>query len=283
MDNWNIDIDWNKVLSFSVDILLNVLIAIAIMYVGFKLVKKLSYMMQRMLAKRNIDPSLAGFLRTLVVTLMRIMVVITALTNLGIEMTSFIALLGAAGLAIGMAFSGTLGNLAGGAMILIFKPFKAGDFISAQGEMGIVREVQIFQTVLTTVDNKTVYIPNGQLANGNMVNFTGQETRRIDLAPQVAYGTSVDTVKEILKALADANPKILRGDETPYIIGLLEMGNSSLTIAFRFWVKVEDYWPVYYEMNELVYRTFNEKGISIPFPQMDVHIKQMPKEAAKVV
>lgn len=275
MNNIDLDIDWTKVMSFSVDVALNILIAIVILYVGFKLVKKLSYMMQRMLAKRNIDPSLAGFLRTLVVTLMRIMIVITALTNLGIEMTSFIALLGAAGLAIGMAFSGTLGNLAGGAMILIFKPFKAGDFITAQGESGIVQEVQIFQTIMLTIDNKTVYIPNGALANGNMTNFTQQELRRVDLVPEVAYGSDIDTVKEILKELADNHPLVLK--DRPYIIGLNAMGSSSLAFAFRFWCKVEDYWPLYFQMNELVYKAFQEKGVSIPFPQMDVHIKEMPK------
>ena len=198
------------------------------------------------------------------------MVVLTALTQLGVEMTSFVALLGAAGLAIGMAFSGTLGNFAGGVMILIFRPYKVGDLILAQGEQGIVQQIQIFNTILLTLDNKTVIIPNGALANGNITNFTHQEIRRVDFTVGIAYGDDYDTAKATLKRFIDEDERIL-GDQNNFI-GLGNLGDSSVNITLRAWCKTEDYWDVFFLMNERIYKEFGQNGLNIPFPQMDVHL-----------
>ena len=189
-------------------------------------------------------------------------------------MTSFVAILGAAGFAIGMAFSGTLSNLAGGVMILLFKPFKVEDFIEAQGETGIVKEIQIFHTIMNTTDNKTIIIPNGPLSNGNITNYTMQEIRRVDFSFGFAYGEDYQLAKKVLMDLYLNHPKVLK-DPEPFI-GLGELADSSVNVTVRLWTKVEDYWDVYFYMNEKVYEKFNEtEGLSIPFPQMDVHVDQV--------
>lgn len=246
------------------------LIAIAILVIGFMITKRVSKMMAKLLKKKDFDESLRTFLTSMVSISLRIMVVITALGQLGLEMTSFIALLGAAGLAIGMAFSGTLGNFAGGIMILIFRPYKVGDYISAQGEEGIVKEIQIFNTILLTLDNKTIIVPNGAMANGNMTNFTFQETRRVDFTVGIAYGDDYDKAKAVLEGFIADDSKILK-DPAPFI-GLGELADSSVNITLRTWCKTEDYWDVYFKMNERIYKEFDGHGLSIPFPQMDVHV-----------
>jgi small conductance mechanosensitive channel len=179
--------------------------------------------------------------------------------------------LGAAGLAVGMALSGTLQNFAGGVMILIFKPFKVGDFIDAQGFQGTVHEIQIFITILLTLDNKTVIIPNGGLSNGSVVNYSAQESRRIDWTFGIAYGDKTEDAKKIMMDLILADKRIL--SEPGPFVGVKELGDSSVNFTARGWIKQEDYWDVFFDMNESVYNAFNEKGISIPFPQMDVHIQ----------
>jgi small conductance mechanosensitive channel len=180
--------------------------------------------------------------------------------------------LGAAGLAVGMALSGTLQNFAGGVMILIFKPFKAGDFIEAQGYLGVVHEIQIFITILTTPDNKTIIIPNGGLSNGSMINYSTQKNRRIDWTFGIAYGDSADDARKVLMDVMNADERILK-DPEPFV-GMSELADSSVNFATRAWVNGDDYWGVFFDVNEKVYNAFNEKGISIPFPQMDVHIQK---------
>jgi small conductance mechanosensitive channel len=186
-------------------------------------------------------------------------------------MTSFVALLGAVGLAIGMAFSGTLSNLAGGVMILLFKPYKIGDFIEAQGEKGTVKELQIFNTILITLDNKTVIIPNGPIANGNLTNYSTQTKRRVDFTVGIAYGDDYDTAKDTLLAFVKEDPRII--DEEDNFIGLIALADSSVNLTLRVWCKSEDYWNVFFNMNERIYKEFGGKGLNIPFPQMDVHVK----------
>ncbi len=264
--------DWDKFYQRALEFAGDFVLAIAILIIGMYLVRRVGKITKKVLSKREYDASLNTFLVSLVVIMMRIMVVITALTTLGLEMTSFIALLGAAGIAIGMAFSGTLGNLAGGVMILLFRPFKTGDYIDAQGESGIVKEIQIFQTILLTFDNKTIYIPNGPLANGNLTNYTKQELRRVDLTANVEYGADSEHVKKTLTRIAENHPLILK-DPVPFI-GLKSMADSAVVFDFRVWCKVDDYWTIYYECNELIYNTFNKEGISFPFPQLDVHVVQ---------
>lgn len=245
--------------------------AVAIIVIGFWLVKRIKKIMAKFFIKKDFDPSLETFLMSLTSIALRILVIITALSQLGIEMTSFVALLGAAGLAIGMAFSGTLSNLAGGVMILFFKPFKVGDYIEAQGEIGHVKELQIFNTILITLDNKTVIIPNGPLANGNMTNYSTQTNRRVDFVVGIAYGDSYDTAKETLLKFVKEDPRIM--DEKDNFIGLGELADSSVNLILRVWCKTEDYWGVFFTMNERIYKEFGDRGLNIPFPQMDVHVK----------
>jgi small conductance mechanosensitive channel len=251
----------------------NLIIAIAILIVGLFIAKRISKIVSKVLKKKDFDESLRTFLTSMVSISLRILVVITALGQLGVEMTSFIALLGAAGLAIGMAFSGTLGNFAGGIMILIFRPYKVGDYISAQGEEGIVKEIQIFNTILLTLDNKTIIIPNGAMANGNMTNFTYQKERRVDFVVGIAYGDDYDNAKAVLEKFIAEDDKILK-DPEPFI-GLGELADSSVNITLRTWCKTEHYWDVYFKMNERIYKEFGNSGLNIPFPQMDLHVHKI--------
>ena len=202
--------------------------------------------------------------------LLKVILVITVLSTLGIEMTSFIAILGAAGLAVGMALSGTLQNFAGGVMILIFKPFKVGDVIEAQGHTGGVKEIQIFNTILKTPDNKTIIIPNGGLSNSSMVNYSTEPTRRVDFTFGIGYGDSIEQGKEVLQAIFAADSRILT--ETAPFVEVVALADSSVNFACRVWVNSADYWGVYFDTNAKVYNKFNKVGLNIPFPQMDVHV-----------
>jgi len=249
----------------------SLLFAIAVIAIGFWIVKRINKLVDFTFEKKDFDPSLETFLASAIAISLRILVIITALSQLGIEMTSFVALLGAAGLAIGMAFSGTLSNLAGGVMILFFKPYKVGDFIEAQGEKGTVKELRIFNTILITLDNKTVIIPNGPLANGNMINYSTQTKRRVDFTVGIAYGDDYDTAKNTLLEFVKEDPRIL--DEEDNFIGLDKLADSSVNLTLRVWCKTEDFRAVYFNMNERIYKEFGSKGLNIPFPQMDVHVR----------
>jgi small conductance mechanosensitive channel len=244
--------------------------AIAALVIGLYVVGIVEKVVKRMFARSDVDPSLQSFLGSMISILLKILVYITALGVLGIEMTSFIAILGAAGLAVGLALSGTLQNFAGGVMILIFKPYKVGDVIDAQGHLGSVKQIQIFVTVLTTPDNKTILIPNGPLATGAIVNFSTQETRRVDFTFGIGYGDDIDKAYEVLDRLIAADDRILQ-DPEPFR-ALIELADSSVNIVVRVWVNAADYWGVYFAMNEAVYKTFDKEGLSIPFPQQDVHV-----------
>jgi small conductance mechanosensitive channel len=269
----NFEFDSNMLMEFVVAYGPGLVKAILVLVFGLWIVKIIGGFVKKMLNKSNVDPSLQGFLRTLVTITLKIMVYITALGMLGVEMTSFIAILGAAGLAVGLALSGTLQNFAGGVMILLFKPMKVGDFIEAQGHSGTVKEIQIFVTILTTPDNKTIIIPNGPLATNSMTNYSTQPTRRVDWTFGIGYGDDVDKAYEVLKRLIEADERILKDPEPFYAVK--ELGDSSVNFAVRAWVNAPDYWGVFFRMNEEVYKTFDKEGLSIPYPQRDVHVHQV--------
>lgn len=251
---------------------LKLLGAIVALIIGFWLIRKFSKFLKNTFEKREMEPSLASFLRTLITVTLKVLLGISILGMIGIQMTSFIAILGAAGLAIGMALSGTLQNFAGGVILLLLKPFRSGDFIEAQGYTGTVQEVQIFNTVLNTPDNKRIIIPNGPLSTGPMTNFSAMPTRRVDWVFGIAYGDSFPKAKEVLNRLIANDERILK-DPAPMIV-LSSLSDSSVDMTVRAWVKGADYWGVYFDMQEKVYDVFASEGLNIPFPQMDVHLHQ---------
>lgn len=220
--------------------------------------------------KRNVDPSLSPFLKSLAGAVLKIMLFISVIGMVGIEATSFVAVLGAAGLAIGLALQGTLQNFAGGVIILLIKPFKVGDWIDTPSHSGTVNAIHIFNTYLKTPDNKTVIIPNGGLANSSLTNYSTEPRRRVDWTFGVGYGDSTQKTRDTLKELINADERILK-DPAPFI-ALSELGDSSVNFVVRTWVEAPDYWGVKFDMNEKVYNKFNEVGLNIPFPQMDVHV-----------
>ena len=246
--------------------------AIIVFFIGGWLIKALTNGLGSMMEKRKMDESLKPFLKSLINIILRILLIISVLSMIGVEMTSFIAILGAAGLAVGLALSGTMQNFAGGVMILIFKPFKVGDVIDAQGHLGTVNEIQIFNTILKTFDNKTIIIPNGGLSNSSMTNYSTEEKRRVDWTFGIAYGDNTDKAKIVIKRLANADPRILKDPEL--FVAVSELGSSSVNFTVRAWVNAPDYWSVFFDMNENIYKTFNSEGINIPFPQMDIHLHQ---------
>lgn len=244
--------------------------AILVWIIGSWIIKALTRSFDKLLNKRNTDASLRPFLKGMVNILLKVMLVISVLGMLGIEMTSFIAVLGAAGLAVGMALSGTLQNFAGGVMILIFKPFKVGDYIDAQGHSGTVKEIQIFNTILKTPDNKTIIIPNGGLSNSSMVNYSTEELRRVDWTVGIGYGDDTDKARSVIQKMLESDTRILK--DPAIFIGVSELADSSVNFAVRAWVNAADYWDVFFDLNENVYKTFDKEGLNIPFPQMDVHV-----------
>ena len=222
--------------------------------------------------KRKLDPSLRPFIQSLTGTLLKAMLIIAAIGMVGVEATSFVAVLGAAGLAVGLALQGTLQNFAGGVVILLLKPFKVGDWVDTGRYSGSISEIQIYNTILKTPDNKTIIIPNGGLANSSLTNYSAESRRRVDFTFGVGYGDNTSKTRETLMELINADERILKAPE-PFI-GLSELGDSSVNFVVRVWVESGNYWGVFFDMNEKVYNKFNEVGLHIPFPQMDVHVHQ---------
>jgi small conductance mechanosensitive channel len=253
----------------------NLILAILILVIGFWLAKVLAKTMRRILRSSNVDEGLITFSASFVSMVVKVMVVVTAIAQLGVHMSSFVALLGAAGLAIGLAFSGTLSNFAGGIMILVLKPFKVGDTILTQDEKGEVKEIQIFNTYLYTTDNKVIILPNGPVANGNITNFTKADKRRVDWMFSISYGDNFEFAKKLLEKFIAEDERILKDPEV--FIGIHLLNTSSVDITVRAWVLTDDVLPVFYMLNEKVYKQFEENGLHFPFPQMDVHVKSEPK------
>ena len=244
--------------------------ALFIWIVGLWVIKLIVRALQLLFDRSKTDASLKSFLLSLVSIGLKLLLGISALGMLGIEMTSFIALLGAAGLAFGMAMSGTLQNLAGGVILLIFKPFKVGDVLEAQGYTGSVKEIGIFNTIMNTPDNKTIIIPNGGLSSGSMVNYSTEPTRRVDFTLGIGYGDDYDKAKAVMEKFIAEDARILK--DPAHFIGLHTLADSSVNLAVRVWVNAADYWGVYFDMNEKIYKNFGNEGLNIPFPQMDVHV-----------
>ncbi len=247
-----------------------VVLAILTLIIGLWVIKLITKGARKGMDKRNFDPSLSPFLITVLGMLLKVMLVISVIGMVGIEVTSFIAVLGAAGLAIGLALQGTLQNFAGGVVILLLKPFKVGDVINAKGYLGSVKEIQIFYTIISTFDKKTVYVPNGSLANSDMTNLSQDEVKRNAWTFGIAYGDDYDKAKEVLQRLIDEDERILKDPES--FIALESLGDSSVNIVVRAWSTAGDLWPVHFDMNEKVYKEFAKEGLNIPFPQMDVHL-----------
>lgn len=263
---------YKDVNQFLVKIGTNLVISVAILVIGFWLTNVLSRGLKRVLRKSKTDEGLVTFLSSLVSMTLKVLVLITAFTQLGVEMTSFVAILGAAGLAVGMAFSGTLSNFAGGVMILIFKPFKVGDTILTQGEQGVVKEIQIFNTYLHTSDNKVIILPNGPVANGNITNFTKASKRRVEWHFSLAYGDDIDLAKSLLEKFLAEDKKILKKEE--HFIGIGGISNNVVQLIVRAWVKTDDYWDVHFAMNEKVLKAFEEAGLHFPQSVSEVKPKQ---------
>ena len=259
----------SKSLDWGIEVGKDLLGAIIIYIVGRFIIKQVGRLLARILEKRKLEISVQTFLRSLVSILLNLILAFAIVSRLGVETTSFAALLASAGVAIGMALSGNLSNFAGGLIILVFKPFKVGDYIEGQNANGTVREIQIFHTILTTVDNKVIYVPNGALSSNAITNYSKQETRRAEWVFGVEYGEDFEKVKAVLQRIIDADPRILK-DPAP-MIALGALSASSVDIKVRAWAKTADYWDVYFDMNKIVYDTFNKEGIGFPFPQLTVH------------
>lgn len=247
----------------------NIILAIIIYIIGRLLISLIKRMLAGMMERKNVDPAIQSFAKSLTNILLMVLLAVSVVSALGVNTTSFAALLASAGVAVGMALSGNLQNLAGGIVILLFRPFKVGDYIEAQGTGGTVSEIQIFHTILTTGDNKKIYLPNGSLSSGNITNYSKEPLRRIDFSVAVEYGEDIDKVRETLKDILDKDDRILQ-EPLPVIV-LASLADSSVNMTVRVWVKSENYWNVYFETNEKIYKEFNSLGINFPFPQLTIH------------
>ncbi|MFO8001453.1 MAG: mechanosensitive ion channel [Marinilabilia sp.] len=246
------------------------LLAIITLIAGLWGIGKLMKSMKKKFQSRALDAGLQSFLLSLSGITLKIMLVISVISMLGVKMTSFIAVLGAAGLAIGLALSGSLQNFAGGVMILIYKPFKVGDYITAQGHSGTVKEIQIFHTILNTPDKKTIILPNGPVSTGAMTNFSTEPERRVDFTFGIGYGDDIDKAKQVITEVIERDERIFK-DPAPFI-GVINLGDSSVDLVVRVWASAADYWGIFFDMQETVKKSFDQQGISIPFPQRDVHL-----------
>ena len=258
----------NKTLEFAPKIAL----ALVTLVVGFWIIGLFVKGFEKTLAKRKIDAALKHFLGSIISVSLKILLIISVIGIIGIQTTSFVAILAATGFAIGLALQGSLGNFAGGVLILFFKPFKIGDFIEAQGQAGVVKKIEIFTTTLKTGDNKTIIIPNGPLSNGNITNFSTEPIRRVDMEFGIGYGDDLKKAKKVLEKIVKSDKRVLAEPGFQIMVG--NLGDSSVDIRVRAWVNSGDYWSFFFDMQETVKLTFDKEKISIPYPQMDVHQKK---------
>lgn len=251
---------------------LNLLFAVIILILGAWVAKLIKGMLSRTLGKRSLDPIIVGFLANIAYIVVLVAVVLAALDRLGIKTTSFVAIIGAAGLAIGLALQGALANFAAGFLMIIFRPFKKGDYIEAAGTAGIVDEIQVFTSILNTPDNRRVIVPNSKIMSDNITNYSAKETRRLDLIFGVSYSDDIAKVKQVLQRIVDEDTRVLKEPASQILVS--ELGDSSVNYIMRVWIKSPDYWPFKFDTTEKVKITFDKEGISIPFPQRDVHLFQ---------
>lgn len=250
---------------------LKLLGAVAIWFIGSWIIKRIERLIVKAMDKVEYDESLERFITSLIVGTLKILLVIVILGNIGVETTSFAALLAAGGLAIGLSLQGSLSNFAGGVLILILKPYKTGDYIAAQGEEGVVKDIKIFNTIINTLDNKEVIMPNGALSNGNITNYSSEKYRRIDLVIGVSYSSDIKQTKDLLLKVLTDNTKVLKEPVPKILLG--ELADSSVNFYVRPWVHSPEYWEVYFEIMEACKIELDKAGIEIPFPQMDIHKK----------
>ncbi len=253
-------------------IVLKIILALVIYFIGNWLIRRVVRLLDALFERRHVDPSLRTFLRHTARIVLLIILILSVIQTLGVNVTSIIALFASATLAIGMALSGTAQNFAGGVMILLLKPYKVGDYIEAQGQAGTVREIKLFSTVIHTTDNRTIYIPNNSIATAIIDNHSTAELRRVEWTVGISYGDSVDVAREAIFALLEGDIRI--ESEPAPVVWVKELADSSVNLSARVWVKNADYWDVFFEYNEKIYKTLPECGINFPFPQMDVHLKK---------
>jgi small conductance mechanosensitive channel len=253
-------------------ILLKILLAITLYFVGKMVMRWVIRLLDKALARHKVEVSLGNFLRSLVKALMLVMLVLAVIQTLGVNTSSFLALFASAGLAIGMALSGTLQNFAGGVVLLILRPYKVGDYIESMGQSGTVDSIGLFSTRMRTPDNQIVYVPNNSISTSIIDNYSQSETRRVDWLLSISYGDDVDVARREILAMLSADYRVLR--EKPMEVYVKTLNSSSVDLVIRAWVENADYWPLYYEMNEKMYKELPSKGINFPYPQMDVHVKQ---------
>lgn len=265
----NVEQILDKLLNWAIEMGKDILAAVLIYIIGRFVIKQINKLLAKILERRKLEVSVQTFLRSLVSLILNLVLAFAIISKLGVETTSFAALLASAGVAVGMALSGNLSNFAGGLIILVFKPYKVGDYIETNDASGTVKEIQIFHTILTTLDNKIIYVPNGTLSSDAVTNYSRQVTRRAEWVFGVEYGEDYERVKAVLDRIIAADERILKSP-APFV-GLDALSASSVDIKVRVWTKSSDYWDVYFDMNRIVYETFNKEGIGFPYPQLTVH------------
>ncbi len=251
---------------------LKIILALGIYYTGKWITRWIIRILDRSFERRNVDLSLRNFLRSMIKVVMTILVILAAIQTLGVNTSSFLAIFASAGLAVGMALSGTLQNFAGGVILLLLRPYRIGDFITAQGQSGTVKAIGLFSTQLSTPDNRIIYVPNSAISSSIVDNYSQPTTRRVDWKVSISYGDDIDVVRKEILAMLTQDKRVLN-DPAPIVV-LAELGNSAVILSVRAWASNADYWDLFWDINERIYKELPQKGIHFPYPQMDIHVKQ---------
>jgi small conductance mechanosensitive channel len=254
--------------------IVNLIIAIAIFVIGKFVAKYITKLTIKAMSKSGMDETLSGFLESVIYGVLLVVVVLASLSKLGVETTSFVAIVGAIGLAVGLAFQGTLSNISAGVMIIIFRPIQKGEFVEAGGAIGVIEDINIFNTTMKTGDNKIIIVANSNIIGGNITNYSRKDTRRVDITFGIGYDDDLKLAKTTLEEILKSDERIINDPAEPFV-AVSELGDSSVNLVTRSWVKSADYWGVYFDTIEKVKLTFDEKGISFPYPQMDVHMDKI--------
>ncbi|WP_455757311.1 mechanosensitive ion channel family protein [Sulfurimonas sp.] len=280
MENTNIELTTQEVskytdmaIMYTSEYGMKILSALLIFIIGKWAVKRITEFTKKMMIKAKVDETLIEFSESLIYFLLLLMVVLASLNAIGVNTTSFMAVLGAAGLAVGLALQGSLANIGAAVLIIVFRPFKVGDFIEAGGATGTVEDVNLFSTIIAPIDNRTIIVPNSSIIGGNITNYSNKTQRRVDHVFGIGYGDDLKLAKDTLMEIMESDERVL-SEPAPFV-AVSELGDSSVNFVFRAWVETADYWDVYFDMLEKVKLTFDEKGISIPYPQMDVHMNKL--------
>lgn len=269
----------SKLANLAVSFCIKVIIALIVFYVGRFIIRKINQLLTNIFEKKHVDLSLSTFMTSFTNILLYFILVVTIIGILGIETSSFLAIFASAGVAIGMALSGTLQNFAGGILILILKPYKVGDYIEAQGFAGTVKEIIMFNTVITTPDNKTILIPNGALSTGSINNYSKQEFRRVDWSIGISYGDNYENAAKAIRDILNSDDRVVKNNPAqPVFVAIKELADSSVNLTARAWCASNDYWPLFFDMNNRFYTELPDMGVNFPFPQLDVHLKKSDSE-----